>query len=399
MRGPICVDHRRVDRSDGTGAASYRDCLATGVAAAGFILQELTDTAPGIASYATRTWRRITALNPFPRRAAICPLAQGHDSYVARDVFRQAQIHFDAYGRYLQLRSASPPRLVHWSYPLPLHFAGTINLYSVLDLIPLLQPELTPIRPQRAARLLHRLRREATHLVTISDASRREIVATLGWPEDRVTNTYLAVDPQPGTPGEVAASLHALGLQWGGYFLHAGTIERRKNIGRLIEAYRASGSVRALLLVGPDGWNHADELRPAMGLMVPSGAARPGPCILRLPWMDRAMLTHLMQGAAAVLAPSLAEGFGLPPIEAMALGTPGLIGTVPAMQEVAGGAALVVDGRDVRMLAAAIQRLDQDAELRATLVQRGTVRARMFSPAAYADRLCRLYSQVMPHSG
>ncbi len=317
---------------------------------------------------------------------------------LARDVFRRAQVHFDAYGRYLRLRTPSPPALMHWSYPLPLHLAGVPNLYSVLDLIPLLQPDLTPIRLQRSRRMLARLRHEATHLVTISETSRREIISTLGWPADRVTNTYLPVDVAP-TLAKAADILEALGLAPGDYFLHVGTVERRKNIARMVEAYRLSGSCRALVLAGPDGWQAAEELSAAGDLLVPAGtasrAAQGRPRIIRVDWLAREAILGLIREAAAVLAPSLAEGFGLPTVEAMALGVPALTTNVGAPAEIAAGAALLADPYDVRALAAAIAALDGDAGLRGRLVAAGRLRAQMFSPGAYADRLCALYGAVL----
>jgi glycosyltransferase involved in cell wall biosynthesis len=318
---------------------------------------------------------------------------------MARDVFRRAQVHFDIYGRYLRLRGPAPPALMHWSYPLPLRFAGVPNLYSVLDLIPLLQPDLTPIAQARAARLLHRLRHEAAHLVTISETSRREIITTLGWPAERVTNTFLAVDVPEQNPVQVQMACAAAGLQGDGYFLHVGTVERRKNIARLLAAYRTSGSTRALVLAGPDGWGAAEELAGVADLLVAPGAAAQAasgrPRVVRIDWIERPALLGLMQEATAVLAPSLAEGFGLPAIEAMALGTPALTSRCGAPQEIAGNAALLVDPLNVHDIAAGITALDRDIGLRATLSAAGKFRAKAFAPAAYAASLAALYGAVL----
>ncbi len=322
---------------------------------------------------------------------------------MAPDAFRRAQVHFDVYGRYLRVRTTAPPSLMHWSYPVPLHLAGVPNLYSVLDLIPLLEPGLTPISQARSRRMLGRLQREATHLVTISEASRREIVTALDWPADRVTNTYLPVEaprwPARHAAAIVASATDAVGVGGQGYFLHVGTIERRKNIGRLIEAYRLSGSCRPLVLAGPDGWHATEELAVARDLLVaPGAAAREAagqPCVIRVDWTGRETLLGLVKGATALLAPSLAEGFGLPAMEAMALGTPALTSHAGAPAEVTGTAALLVDPYDVRRLGEAIAALDTDAGLRAQLSDAGPARAAMFSAAAYAGRLSDLYAAVL----
>ena len=322
---------------------------------------------------------------------------------IADDVFRRAQVHFDIYRRYLSLRADTPPSLVHWSYPLPIRLAGVPNVYSVLDLIPLLHPGLTPIRQARSRHMLDRLRHEAAHLVTISETSRREIITTLGWPADRVTNTYLPVEPPAWTAQQAAAAragaAESVGVVEQDYFLHVGTVERRKNIARLIDAYRLSGTCRALVLAGPDGWRAAEEMAGAADLLVAPGAAARQAVgtkrVIRVDWMARESLLGLIQGAAGLLAPSLAEGFGLPAVEAMALGTPALTSDAGACAEVAGAGALLVDPHDVRRLAAALAALDGDAGLRASLAQSGLARARAFSTATYAARLSDIYDAVL----
>ena len=396
MTAPVvCVDDRRVRWGRGTGVASFAKMLRAGVPGAGFGLETLVDAPEGAFTPPGRAWRWGAAAVPW---AAATSAPEGGSRF-ALDVFRRAQVHFDIYGRYLRLRGPAPPALMHWSYTLPLHFAGVPNLYSVLDLIPMLQPALTPIDQARATKLLRRLRREAAHLVTISETSRREIITHLAWPEDRVTNTYLAVDVPAPDPVQTRAACAAAGLAVGDYFLHAGTVERRKNIGRLIEAYRASGSTRALVLAGPDGWGAADELAGAAGLLVtPGGAAQAAsgrPRVVRIDWMARPDLLGLLHGAAAVLVPSLAEGFGLPVVEAMALGTPSLTSRGGAPEEVTGGAALLVDPLDVGSIAAGIRALDADADLRGRLIGAGLRRAGAFTAAVYAARLGALYAGVL----
>jgi glycosyltransferase involved in cell wall biosynthesis len=96
-----------------------------------------------------------------------------------------------------------------------------------------------------------------------------------------------------------------------------------------------------------------------------------------------------------VLVPSLAEGFGLPVVEAMALGTPSLTSRGGAPEEVTGGAAVLVDPLDVGDIAAGIRALDADADLRGRLVAAGLRRAEAFTAAAYAARLAAVYAGVL----
>jgi glycosyltransferase involved in cell wall biosynthesis len=395
--GPVCFDRRVLGLNGGTGVATYAANLRRAAAEAGCRIETLRD-APTADAPTSRAGRWLAAAWPYARAAE----ADGATRIVG-DVFRVAQVRFDLTGRYLRLRSATPPALMHWSYPLPLRFAGTPNLTTVHDLIPLRHPDLSPISAQRARRMLTRLRHEATHLVTVSEASRRDIVAELGWPEARVTNTWQSVEPPDWTADEAEAATRraraASGLKPGGYFLHVGTVERRKNIGGLIAAYRESGVLCPLILAGPDGWQAAAELRDADAF--PPGGGR----VLRIPWMERDALLGLMRGARALLAPSLAEGFGLPAVEAMALGVPvmtsaiDITGTPGATAEIAADAALLVDPRDVGDMARAITALDTDADLRGRLIGLGLRRARLFSRRAYAARLRALYAGVLERSG
>ena len=387
----------------GTGVSTYASVLADCMGQVGLGLELLIDAAAGSGAARPRLRRWIAAAAPGAQRAELAASGDAPDQArlrVAVDVFRTAQVHFDLHRRLLPVRGGQPPAAMHWTYPLPLRFLGVPNLYTVHDLIPLLHPALTPISGRRLGRILQRITYSGAHLVTVSEASRREIIATLGAPGHQVTNTYQAVhfpaDVMAGQE-EVHRSLHRVGrLRPGGYFLHAGTVEPRKNLARLIAAYRASGITTPLVIAGPDGWQAADQLLPAKGLLregipVAQGAAS----VLRVPWLDRRTLVSLIRGAKAVLLPSLAEGFGLPVAEAMALGAPTMTSCGGATEEVAGGAALLVDPLDGAEMAEAFRALDRDPVLRGSLVARGLRRAALFSMEAYAARLRALYDTVL----
>lgn len=360
---------------DGTGVATYASVLAATLPLAGCEAELLAgDERDGRA----RRWARAA----FETGARDVPAA-GDGVRDGGDLYRTAQVRLDMRRGLLTVRDrAAAPDVMHWTYPLPLRFAGAPNVYTVHDLIPLLHPGLTPVSRGRTARLLRRIGREAAHVVTVSEASRREIIATLGWDPARVTNTWQAVAAGAPSPAEVAAALGRLGLAPGGYLLHVGTVEPRKNVARLVEAHLASGVSAPLVLAGPDGWRAAEQL------------AAGGPGVVRLAWVERATLLALIRGARAVVAPSLAEGFGLAVAEAMTLGAPVLTSAGGATAEVAGGAALLVDPRDVRAIAEGLRALDGDAALRADLAGRGLARAAAFAPAAYAGRLREVYARV-----
>ena len=111
--------------------------------------------------------------------------------------------------------------------------------------------------------------------------------------------------------------------------------------------------------------------------------------------MPQDQLISLIRGARAVLFPSIYEGFGLPVAESMFLGTPVLTSNVSSLPEVAGDAALLIDPYSIDAISRAIAALDRDDELCGDLSRRGRVQAQKFSPAAYDDRLRKLYDGLL----
>ena len=265
---------------------------------------------------------------------------------------------------------------MHWTYPLPLHFVGRPNIYTIHDLIPLLHPELTGIDGPRMRRMLRAILRHAAHLVTVSEATRKDIIATLGVSPDRITNTGQAVDVSGADPFPPA------GLTPGQYWLHVGVIEPRKNIPRLAAAWHASGTPHPLILAGPDGWHAAEQLQGV-------------PPIHRIPFLPRPQLLALIRDARGLLMPSLAEGFGLPVAEAMALGTPVLTSNHGALAEIAGSAGQLVDPVDTDSITQGLRTMDAHDDLRLGMTQRGLHEAARFGREPYAEKLEALYKAVL----
>ncbi len=303
--------------------------------------------------------------------------------------------HFRRYGRFMTVRLPDPPAIMHWTYPLPLRLAGALNVYTVHDLVPLRLPFTTLDDKVYHQRLLRRCLATADHVVTVSEASRRDILDLFPIDADRVTNTYqAAIAPAALDEATLTTRLRTLfDLKPQGYFLFFGAIEPKKNVGRLIEAYLAADIQTPLVLVGPRAWLAADELRlldGAHGERLP-GVAR----IRRIDYLPARHLRTLTQGARAVVFPSLYEGFGLPALEAMALGAPVMAGSTAALPEVVGTAARLVDPYDVDAIAQALRDLDGDAALRARLAAAGPDQARRFSLGAYQDRLAALHARLL----
>jgi glycosyltransferase involved in cell wall biosynthesis len=178
-----------------------------------------------------------------------------------------------------------------------------------------------------------------------------------------------------------------------GYFLFFGAIEPKKNLGRLIEAYLAADLATPLVIAGPKAWKADAELRLLDSVhgarLLAQGRIR------LLGHLPGSQLMTLVRGAKAVLFPSLYEGFGLPAVEAMALGAPVLASTAGALSEVVSDAGLLVDPYDGEAMTRALRQLDTDGDLRARLRAAGPVRAQAFSLQAYQTRLGALHDRLL----
>jgi len=323
-------------------------------------------------------WTRwADALTDRPRRLTHSP-----GELRARDIFRLAQVHFDRHGTMLRLRAPGRPGIMHWTYPLPIRIDGWINLYTVHDAIPITHPELSQIDPHRHLRLLEALAASAEHMLTVSEAARRDIIGALGCDADIISACLPGLTIEPGgvpLPRE---------LRRGNYLLSVGSVEPRKNLWRLAEAYQRSGFEMPLVIAGPDGWR-ADEIAPRL-------AETPG--LIRYRYVERSTLMALVAGARALLFPTITEGFGLPIIEAMQLGTPVLTSRGGATEEVAGGAALLVDPQSVEDLARQIRSLADDATID-SLTARGRARGAAFTAEAFAARLAAIHQRLLDRHG
>ena len=166
--------------------------------------------------------------------------------------------------------------------------------------------------------------------------------------------------------------LAALGIE-GRYVLAVGTLEPRKNLSRLLDAHmQLPEALRArfpLMVAGGGGWKN-EELTEKLATV---------DHVRHLGAVDRSQLTALYTGAALFVYPSIAEGFGLPILEAMACGTPVLTSNTTSMPEIAGGAALLVDPHDTTAIARQLEQLLTDSVAVKDLSERGLARAQEFS--------------------
>ncbi|NWF79961.1 MAG: glycosyltransferase family 4 protein [Chloroflexi bacterium] len=217
--------------------------------------------------------------------------------------------------------------------------------------------------------------RAARRVIAISQATRDDLVRQYGADPARVAVVHHGVSAgfQPvADPALRAAARARHGLD-APYFLYVGTIQPRKNLVRLIEAFaRAAVPGMLLALAGRRGWLSAPIERRAAELGL-------GERVRFLGYLPDTDLPALLGDATAFVFPSLYEGFGMPVLEAMACGAPVLTSSTSALPEVAGNAALLVDPHDTAAMADALGRLAADEALRAELRARGYARAALFT--------------------
>ncbi|MEP6695494.1 MAG: glycosyltransferase family 1 protein [Pseudonocardiales bacterium] len=269
--------------------------------------------------------------------------------------------------------------------------SGTPAVLTIHDVAFLRLPDRLSARRRRYLETATRASaRRARRVIAVSESTRDDVVQLLDIPSERVVVIPLAADESYQPAGEAALAAfraeHDLAVP---YLLYVGTLEPRKNVPALLRAFAtlADSIPHQIVLVGAEGWM-TDELHRT---------------IAQLKLGDRLRLTGyvpseslpLWYSAADVFAfPSSYEGFGLPPLEAMACGTPVVASTVSSLPEVVGDAALSVHPDDIDGLAAAIGRVLGDDELRGELRRRGLARAATFSWARTARETGRVYHEV-----
>jgi glycosyltransferase involved in cell wall biosynthesis len=252
------------------------------------------------------------------------------------------------------------------------------TVVTVHDLTPVLFPEWHHLKNRVGYSLLGRTLRRATRVIAVSEATRKDLLRLHPQTEGRCTVVHNGVTP-PG-PSETTET----GIDRP-YVLYLGTLEPRKNVPRLVDAMESIWDRREdfpdLVLAGGSGWG----LR---GFAARLQASRHAARIHRLGWVPEARAHTLLAGARLLAYPSLYEGFGLPPLEALAAGTVVVASRSSAMPEVLGDTALFPDPEDVTAIAAAVEKANDDEEWRACARSRGLARANELSwtRAAHATR-------------
>lgn len=292
-----------------------------------------------------------------------------------------------------RLKSTLASTLVHGTnYFLPREAAT--GIITVHDLSVLRYPETHPVeRVQAFERDFRSSLERSAHIITDTQTVRGEVIATLGVGPDRVSAIPLGVGSEfrPRPPAEISPTLAGWGLAPGGYGLCVSALEPRKRIPELLRAWsRLPASERSatpLVLVGGEGWLN-EAIHRQIADAVEAGWLR------HLGFVDDAALPLLYAGARLFAYPSVYEGFGLPPVEAMASGVPVLVANRSCLPEVCGEAAAYVDPDDDSAFTAAIEHALDDSGWREAARQAGLQRAAELSWEACAARTAAVYARM-----
>lgn len=235
--------------------------------------------------------------------------------------------------------------------------------------------------------------RAARRVIAVSRATKEDVVRLLHVPADRVDVVYNGVDEAfgPAPQAQVEAFRRARGLPPRA-ILHLGTLEPRKNLVRLVQAFdlvrRRGHQDVALILAGGKGWDYTAIFQEVARLGLEAAVLFPG-------YVPDAELPWWYRSAAVFAYPSLMEGFGLPVLEAMACGAPVVTSSASSLPEVAGDAASLVDPTSVDGLAAALAELLDNAELAQERRERGLQQAARFSWRRTAQETAAVYRRSL----
>ncbi|HKV58414.1 MAG TPA: glycosyltransferase family 1 protein [Ktedonobacteraceae bacterium] len=274
---------------------------------------------------------------------------------------------------------------------LPRECAGVVTLH---DMAFLLYPQVLT----RAKRAYHRIftmrsLRRATMIITVSHSTKEDAIKLAGIAPERIQTVYPCIDARFSNviTNEAKQNFRREHGLEGGYLLYLGTLEPRKNIPALLEAYRELRAVYShkekLVLVGGKGWLYHEIFGQAQKLGLASEVLFPG-------YVSNEEQLLWYHGASAFAYPSLYEGFGLPVAESLACGVPVVTSNVSSLPEAGGDIALMVDPHDSHALAAALQRALTDEALRQRCGELAPTVFQRFSAETMAQQTIAVYEQA-----
>lgn len=266
---------------------------------------------------------------------------------------------------------------------------------TIMDAYPLIHPELVSQRLRKFKNMAFKQASKwADHIITISDHSKQDIIRYFNISEEKISIIPLGVNKaffQQIPESEREAVRQKFGLERD-YFIFVGTIQPRKNLSRLIEAYLSlPSSLRQkhpLVIIGHYGWGE-NSLRQKLDALKEQDTIR------HLKHVSDRELFALLQSALTMVYPSLYEGFGLPILEGFASGIPVITSSTTSIPEVAGNAACYIDPLDVNDIAAKMKLLAEDKSLQKEMAAKGLKRVEVYSWEKCAEKHLKLFAKII----
>lgn len=333
-------------------------------------------------------WQKEVRKTPMPGAKRVLPWIRNHVpySYALRRLVQTQR--FSAYVKKTKFDLYHEPNI------LPLPFDGP-TVVTVHDLSWIRYPETHPIERVRAMnKYFERGLKQAALLLTDSEFVKQELIDVFSVDAHSILPIPLGVEPlfKPRSNSETRHVLERFGLSHGQYLLAVGTLEPRKNLGVAITAYtRLPATIRAkhpLVLVGMSGWLNA-SLEAQVAPLIQAGEVR------RLGYLSRSDLACVTAGATSLIYPSLYEGFGLPPLEAMSCGVPVIASNRSSLPEVVGETGVLLAPDDIDAVSNAMQRIIDDPALRQSLAAKSHARSKLFGWPQCVSQTLAAYKHVL----
>lgn len=289
----------------------------------------------------------------------------------------------------------SPVDILHVPFVAP-PFCSSKVIITIHDVCFEQYPEFyTRLERLRMSLLVRLSAKRATKVITVSNSAREDIIKLYKMDTAKVQVVYNGVDTNFFTPitnmnvKEIVRKKYGIN---GRYILFVGTIQPRKNLFRLLHAFaRLNTEIDfdyKLVIAGKEGWLSRELFREVSKLNLKEKIVFTG-------YVADSELPFLYNAAELFVYPSIAEGFGIPPIEAMACGTPVVASNIPCMQEILGEAAIMVDPFNIEDICEGIHRLLSDEHLSNENITRGLKRVQNFNWQDSSRKLLSIYEEVI----
>ncbi len=356
----------------------------------------IQDHFPGIGRYTYNLIDALARRAPDDRFVVLCNSALRNTRYDLAALARLPNIELRrvavptfSLGEQFQL-PISHAQLFHSPYFVKPYVSRVPTLVTIFDVIPLLFPRAVSGRARFFFRWAVWLAAQTSARVIVpSVATREDLLARVRVPREKIAVIPLAADARLAPPSDAAIAHVREKYALAQYVLYVGINKPHKNLTTLLEAWARVETDAALVLAGAWDARYASEVRDQR-----SGVSGRRSAVKHIGNVDDADLPALYAGATAFVMPSLYEGFGLPPLEAMACGAPVICSNAASLPEVVGDAALLVNPRDPEEIAQAISRLLADAARRDELRAKGFARAARFSWDQTARETLSVYRQI-----